>query len=114
MIKILIATISLSLLLFSGRSLAGANDGILDEVTIRMISDDNLPVDVSEIALPKIDKDPKSRRMKIEKKINGHAAQANSNASGAAENAAENASNASENASSNAAEALSNAPGQNK
>lgn len=122
MIKAILISFGIYCLITSGSSVAATDENTLDEITIRMISDDSLPIDVTEIELPDVaggqttgrSNNHGSGRSDAAKQANEHAVQGSNNAANQAENAAENAANASENASSNAAEALSNAPGQNK
>ena len=122
MIKAIIVFFGMCCLIVSGPSIAGTDDNILDEITIRMISNESLPIDVTNIELPDVNDDHASGRSKdkgsvrsnVAKQVNEHAAEGSNNATSQAENASENASNAAENASSNAAEAHANAPGKNK
>ncbi len=97
------------LALSSAPALGAPGDEILDEITIRVLGNDDLPDSVSDIELPSIDA---QQEVELPGNANEAARLRGNKASKAAENAAEaadNATNAADNAAGTAAEAAENA-----
>jgi hypothetical protein len=122
MIKPILFSVCALFALSSAPALGSPGDEVLDEITIRMLGNDNLPDSVTDIALPNIGG---QREVKLPDNANeaaglgaDNAVNAADNAADAAENAAEAAQAAAENAREHAADAaekgLNQAPGQNK
>jgi hypothetical protein len=83
-------------------AMASADESILDEITIRVLDSDNMSINVTDIALPGIDREHK-------KELPEAAQNANENAAFNAESASENAAEVVESATGNALEAIENA-----
>ncbi len=123
MIKPVLFTVCAMAALSSSPALGAPGEDVLDEITIRVLSDDNLPDSVTDIALPNIGG---GREIELPDNANEAARSRGNNAADgaadaaaeAAENAAEAAQNAANNAREHAADAaekgLNRAPGQNK
>ena len=90
--------------LISSPVFASPPDDVLDEITIRVIENGNLSINVNDIALPNTADEHGSDHPAANANAN-----ANERAAQGAENAAENAAEAAENAAENAAEARDNA-----
>ena len=110
--KAIITAVLSAIALISPPVIGAANDEILDEITIRVIENEDISIDVTDIVLPKRD-DRGANRPEAAENASEHAAEASKNASeraaGASANASERAAEASENASEHAAEASENA-----
>jgi hypothetical protein len=125
MIKPILFTVCAMFVLGSSSALGSPGDEVLDEVTIRVLSNDNMPDSVTDISLPDIagehEVDLPDNANEAARRRANNAANAADNAAGAAE-AAENAAEAAQDAANNAAEhaadaaekGLNQAPGQNK
>ena len=126
MIKLLLITVCAMLALSSAPALGAPGDEVLDEITIRVLGNDDLPDSVSDIALPSIGEQqevelPDNANEAARQRAN-NAANAANNASDAAAEASDNAAEAAQNAANNAREhaadaaekGLNRAPGQNK
>src|SRR5210317_1119317 len=79
-------------------AIAGPDDSILDEITIRVMDSDNMSINVTDIALPNIAGDHKMELPDAAHNANDHAQNASENASEAAQNASDHASSALESA----------------
>ena len=111
-----VSVIACALFALSSAPVLGApGDEVLDEITIRVLSSDNLPESVTDIALPNIDRE---HEVELPDNASEAAGERANNAADAAGNAAEAAQHAADNAREHAADAaekgLSQAPGQNK
>ena len=99
-------------LLISSPVFASPPDDVLDEITIRVIENGNLSINVNDIALPNTAGEHGSDHPAANANANANDnanANANEHAAQGAENAAENAAEAAENAAEIAAEARDNA-----
>jgi hypothetical protein len=126
MIKPVLFTVCAMFALSSAPAMGAPGDEVLDEITIRVLSNDNLPDSVTDIALPDIGGEhevelPDNANEAAGQRANNAADAANNAADAAAEaadNAAEAAQDAADNAREHAADAaekgLNQAPGQNK
>jgi hypothetical protein len=126
MIKLVLFSVCVLFALSSTPALGSPGDEVLDEITIRVLGNDNLPDNVSDIALPSIGEQqevelPDNANEAARQRAN-NAANAANNASDAAAEAADNAAEAARDAANNAREhaadaaekGLNRAPGQNK
>ncbi len=119
MIKPVLFTVCAMAALSSSPALGAPGEDVLDEITIRVLSDDNLPDSVTDIALPNIGG---GHEIELPDNANEAARSRGNNAADAAAEAAENAAEAAQNAANNAREhaadaaekGLNRAPGQNK
>lgn len=110
-------TVSITLLsisLFFTSPVMGAPDeDILDEITIRVIENENMSINVTDIALPNIAGEHGVDLPDAANNANERAALASENAAEAAEKASENAAQAAENAAGHAGGNSGNNPGNN-
>lgn len=107
MIRFVLLTIYAMFTLGSAPVLGAEGGDLLDEITIRVLSNDNLPDSITDIELPGVgDK----HELKLPRNANEAAGQRNNNAAdNAASNAASNAADAASNAAEAAAQASENA-----
>jgi hypothetical protein len=126
MIKPVLFIVCAMFALGSSSALGSPDDEVLDEITIRVLSNDNMPDSVTDISLPNIagehEVDLPDNANEAARSRGNSAANASDNAASAAGEAAENAAEAAQDASDNAREhaadaaekGLNQAPGQNK
>ena len=95
--------------LISSPVFASPADDVLDEITIRVIENGNLSINVNDIALPNIAGNPGTDHPAPNANANERAARRADNANERAALGAENAAEAAENAAENAAEVRNNA-----
>ena len=107
MIKPVLFSICAMFALGSAPVLGAESEDVLDEITIRVLSNDNLPDSITDIELPEVGE---KHELKLPDNANEAAGRRNNNAAGnAASNAASNAADATSNAADAAAQASENA-----